>query len=273
MSIYDEKIQCVADLITLRLELYKKEKGKQAEIVFFPEDFNSCKLSRINFNAILHKLEDRGCVINIGITNEDVDLVNDYPDVLVINVYKDFEKRYRKKFKSKMKKEITPCVLPEGTVWEDVTMKFKNDYDIEIYIKDKLLKTVSNEDIGCFKSNISREEDNSDTQWKFLQTLSMSEGNFNLNSLIGTKEKNKHKKWKEKLSNNLVNFFNIDDSPFYDCKEKDSYQTKFKIRPVPTLRGSGEILYGYKDNIRNFTEEETSTDKISHKIKSNNPEY
>lgn len=273
MSIYDEKIQRVADLITLRIELYKNEKGKRAEIVFSQEDFDSCELSQINFNAILHKLEDRGCIINIGIANEDVDLVNDFPNTLVINVYKDFKKRYRKKFKSRTKKEITPCVLPEETIWEDITIEFKNDYDVEIYVKDELWETASNEDMGCYRSNLSNEENNSDKQWEFLQTLSMSEGSFNLNSLVDTKEKNKHKKWKEKLSNNLVAFFDIDDNPFYDCKEKDSYQTKFKIRPVPALRGNGEILCGCKDNIHNFTERETSTDKISHRKKRYLSEY
>lgn len=171
------------------------------------------------------------------------------------------------------KKYIKPLTLPPETIWEDITIKFKNKYEIEIYVKDKFLEIASNENMGCYKSNLNKEEDNSDKQWEFLQKLSVSNGNFDLNSLTNIKEKDSYKKYKEKLSDNLVVFFNIKEDPFYDYKEKDSYQTKFKIEPNPGLRHNGEILLECKDDIYDYVEEETNTDRISHKMKSNNPEY
>jgi hypothetical protein len=47
-------------------------------------------------------------------------------------------------------------------------------------------------------------------------------------------------KIKSKLSRQLQKLFGIDDEPFYPYKDYNFYKTKFRLRPLPDIRGSGE---------------------------------
>lgn len=59
--------------------------------------------------------------------------------------------------------------LPPDTTWPDVEIKFKNRFDVEIFLSKKFLKSCSYQELGFFKS---RTKDKSpDKQWDFLRGL------------------------------------------------------------------------------------------------------
>ena len=159
--------------------------------------------------------------------------------------------------------------LPSGTKWEDITIRFLNSYDIKVFVKNKIHSEINHEDMGCFRLNRKNKE--ADAQWKFLQELSISGGECDLQSKINIKEKEKYRQYKMKLSLNLKEKFNMDENPFYEYRDKNIYKTKFKIEPEPNLRGDGET-YGTKEddgkcnNIYNEFKEQTRERK-NHKTK------
>ena len=104
MSIYDEKIQFVADLIILKLEALKNTMGKEVGMGFFQDDIDSSGLSMEKFFAILCALKNKKCISDIKITDceeggEDIGHgwtpyyalpESMFPGFYVIKVYKDF---------------------------------------------------------------------------------------------------------------------------------------------------------------------------------------
>jgi len=136
-------------------------------------------------------------------------------------------------------KKIVILDFPENTNWEDLTLKFINKYEIEIFLKDKFLKKVNNEDIGFYDGK--SKDKNPDKQWGFLLQLSCDNGEYDLSNKTNIKENEKCRQYKSKLSKKLIKAFNIADEPFFEYDEKKRYKTKFKLMSTPELRGSGEI--------------------------------
>lgn len=134
--------------------------------------------------------------------------------------------------------------LPTDTHWENLTLKFKDQYDLDVWCNKEFIQKVTHEDLGCSKTLGGAKIATKD--WGFLSTLSIQNGSFDLNTIVGNKEKEKYRQYKTTLSAKLKKFFSIDDDPFYNTKEKGSYRTKFHLDPEPQLRGDGE-LYGMRD--------------------------
>ena len=129
--------------------------------------------------------------------------------------------------------------ISNNVTWKNITIRFLNSYDVKILVKNKLHTQANNEDMGCFCLN--KKDKDADVQWKFLQELSVSGGECDLRSKINVQEKEKYRQYKMKLSLNLKKFFNLNEDPFYEYRDKYIYKTKFRIEPEPDLRGSGEI--------------------------------
>jgi len=141
---------------------------------------------------------------------------------------------------------IIPIKLSLNTTWEEITLKFKNDYDIEIWYQKKYNRRLNNVEMGFAKGKNGV----ADKQWEFLKSLSISGGKFDLKSMAVIKQE-KFRKYKEKLSARLKYFFSIDTEPFITDKKAGIYKTKFSIEPVPVLRGSGE-LFGIEENTKEY---------------------
>lgn len=152
----------------------------------------------------------------------------------------DEEKRQRNG--QKKKREIQPLKLPPRTAWEDIEMHFLNEYDIEIWAYGKFFAKVNNEALGCVDTK--SKDRKPDVQWNLLHKLSVAEGKFDANQ--GKDIKERFKKQKETLSKRLKESFGIEDDPIVYNKVTKDFLTKFKLQPVPDLRGDGE-LYGIRD--------------------------
>jgi len=136
--------------------------------------------------------------------------------------------------------------LPQKTDWEDIEIRFKNGYDVEIYCKKEFLEKSNHEKMKFYRRGTKDKKP--DVQWRFLQTLStfcvdkkiikptISDIAYSLKV-----KKDNCMKIKEKLSEKLQENFGIDKDPFYNYKDRGYYQTIFKLTPEPMLRRSGEV--------------------------------
>lgn len=196
---------------------------------------------------------------------EDLDL----PGIFLVRVDKNFEAIYDRSFQP-IKKEVKPVKLPKGKSWDNITLKFRNDYDIEIWIDGEFFKSTNNREMGMYKGNVKKEKDDRDEQWKFLQLLSTGGGAFDLNGIGNIKEKERMKQQKKKLKEALGSFFELRSDPFFDFEDKNMYKTRFALEPVSELRRDGEI-HGTREKVQTsylsyFLDKETA-DRLSGKRK------
>ena len=181
------------------------------------------------------------------------------PKHFVKNKYIDYASRVHKylikELSSEKQKgeEVKPSIkLPANTLWEDIKIRFKNQYDIEIYVKGKFLEKTSNDKMGLCKA----EDKKPDRRWEFLQKLST----FSISKSVKPTvediayslkvKKDNCMKIKEKLSKKLQENFGIYEDAFYSYKDRGFYQTRFELKPEPELRGNGEVYRqasGYND--------------------------
>lgn len=145
--------------------------------------------------------------------------------------------------------------------WNDIEIKFKNDSEIEIFINKNFIKITDYEEIGfCGKGKDKKPN----ALWHFLLLLSVlcqfkkEEATkqsimMSLRSTLKLKiTENRLEKIKSDLSKKLKKSFGLNSDPFYPYKDYGYYYPKFKIHPIPKLRGSGEIFEvdgEYNDNI------------------------
>ena len=151
----------------------------------------------------------------------------------------DEEKR-QKKDGQNTGQVIRPLNIPYGTVWEDIEIRFKNEYDIEILVRGKFFINTNNEDLGFFDSRSKNKKPNS--QWTLLRGISFGNGILDMSRCVNELDRERIRKRKEKLSKQLKFCFGISEhDPFDIQNDKNGYISKFKIRPEPVLRGNGEI--------------------------------
>jgi len=164
------------------------------------------------------------------------------------------------KVSQKLKGEIFK--LPKDTAWEDITIEFQNKFDVKIFIENKFFRKSNNVKMGFYKGSTTEKGQNK--QWDFLLKLSVEkDGKFDIKSVYDLHEKERYRQQKLKLSGQLKHCFNKKDDPFYNADEVQCYQTKFKIKPIPELRGDGEVWNTTdkgrdKDEIKNTFDEQTA---------------
>lgn len=154
--------------------------------------------------------------------------------------------------------EKNPIKLPLKTTWEDIEIRFKNKFDVEIYCKGKFLKNSNHEELGFLRKNTKDKKP--DKQWQFLELLAIVYSSKKITNAVARLDilanslkikKNACMKIKEGLSRKLQKAFGLTEDPFYDYKEKEEYQTRFTLKPEAELRGNGEVFITktrYDDN-------------------------
>jgi hypothetical protein len=141
--------------------------------------------------------------------------------------------------KEEPKKETLLFPVPQNTRWEEITIKFKNDFDVNVIIKGKEY-TSNYEKMGFADKRIKKtnEKAKANDGWQFLFLLSTSDGIFPINKLTG-KEKKQRIKQKQSLSKSLKKLFSTieDNDPFYEYNDIDkNYKIKIKLIPIETFR-------------------------------------
>jgi len=236
-------------------------------IFFNLDDFFDCEIEEDKFvshlKMILKKFKKEKLIKGFcDSSNEEIEKADEkdgsgYLRPFAVFYEKDFIKKSnlfinkinknRSPFKSN---SIIPIKLPINTTWEEITLKFKNDYDIEIWYQKKYNRKSNNVEMGFAKGKNGV----ADKQWEFLKSLSVSKGKFDLKPMAVIKQE-KFRKYKEKLSARLKYFFSIDTDPFITDKKAGTYKTKFLIEPIPVLRGDGEI-YGAGEEDKKYYKEQ-----------------
>ncbi|MFA7676257.1 MAG: hypothetical protein WCY28_02510 [Candidatus Shapirobacteria bacterium] len=133
--------------------------------------------------------------------------------------------------KQKDNKNRFPHKLPAGTNWNNITIKFENDDNVYIQVKQFKLNTNYKEMgfIGGGKNPKPSEA------WAFLKVLAKLNGEL---AISDRESKDKYKKQKELLAKSLQNYFSLDYDPFYPYKssvEKQGNSYKIKITLISTL--------------------------------------
>lgn len=189
-------------------------------------DFNE-KFRFLEFMLSLH-FEKYLQIEKISLNNNGIFIVKATIKEKLLNEQKN---NHNKKTKSK---EIKTLKLSPNTAWENMTIKFKNDFDLEIFAHEKYLGILTNEDLGFYKA---RSKDRmSDSQWDFFKKISTNKGIVDFSSCKNINEKDKLKKQKSKFSKNLKLAFNKKDDPFQQLPEKGKLKTRFELVPHPDLR-------------------------------------
>lgn len=153
-------------------------------------------------------------------------------DYLNFDVHKEAFKKFRKAFKNpkasfqtyKLSK-INSILLPEGTNWEHVMIKFLDRHNIEIKLRnDKAFRVVGNfKDFGL--ENERKLVPN--LQWLFLELLAKRNGRITWEDSEASQTRRKQK---ELLAKSLKAYFQIDEDPFLNYRKEHAYELKFTIR-------------------------------------------
>lgn len=166
-----------------------------------------------------------------------------YP--FVDNLIKSFEKGegfkigipFLSQLPTPSKKRITPLKLPSDTKWEHITIQFL-DYDkVRIKAPNYFNKIVNFREMG-FEN---KKNNKPNKQWEFLYQLAQCRGDLTWTIASYRKRVDTHplstpkaRKWKQRLSDTLKDFFSIDGDPFYNYKSQKAYKTKFFLLPEPS---------------------------------------
>ncbi len=208
---------------------------------------------------ILNYLEDERVILFY-----EKESYKDYPEALIIKLdingfgrfKSEIERIYNNKFGKKMQKE-QKFLIPAGTKWQDITIKFNDGHNVNIQFKEKVFRSDYKE-MG-FEDKRTR---NPDKQWELLIKLSESNSIIDWQSQPQSKCFNKRlteqefgfdededkenqnrgfsykkapdstKKTKQLLAKKLKAFFGVKEDPFFSYRKEGSYKIKIALIPV-----------------------------------------
>ena len=221
----------ISDLFTIGKEYFKKYKEENRYKVFFKDRLsNDLKKS---FNTSLSDKPDISDSIK-QIINSLMNKINSKTD--------STESRNTSKTNTN---NIIPIKLPPNTKWGHIIIQFIDNENIKITAPDNFKYKANYTEMG-FKD---KKKLCPNSQWRFLQLLSLREGHLSWKDLTekpeAIKQKdiekliNQAKKRKQLLKDKLKEYFQINEDPFFDYREKDAYEVKFHLFPQKHIQ---EIL-------------------------------
>lgn len=183
-------------------------------------------------------------------------------DHIYLDIKENFEDYYKKMHRKRMeaiKKEKNRNKpshrIYAGPVWDDIEIKLKDPFEIEVFKNKKFIEQI---DYIKLRFDTGIKNKKPDRQWQFLILLSLLQGKnekkaTNKEMAESMSEKlgreisvNNCETIKKNLSKKLSKIFGIDDDPFYTYKEHGYYKPKFTLKPIPILRGDGEVYITHK---------------------------
>ena len=145
----------------------------------------------------------------------------------------------------KKQNDTAVFAVPSGTVWNELTVKFKNEQTIEAWKGKRHLGDADFKKMGFGKHKPNQ-------QWQFLQRLAViyatspnkeSDVPTTIDDLaqsllkgINALQRQHIQTLKTSLASQLKKAFGIDDDPFEDYDQWRFYKTKFRLLPEPDLR-------------------------------------
>ncbi|HOX10367.1 MAG TPA: reverse transcriptase domain-containing protein [Candidatus Moranbacteria bacterium] len=155
-------------------------------------------------------------------------------------------------------KQKFPHKLPAGTRWENFTIKFLDNENVFIQVK-QFKENASYKDMGFIgKGN----NPNPSGAWTFLKVLAQVNGEL---AIKNPEARDKYKKQKELLAKSLQDYFSLDYDPFYPyhtSSEKNGNSYKIKITLIPPL----------DKNTKSDNREDENNSDISEYLKKQTPE-
>lgn len=152
-----------------------------------------------------------------------------------------------------------PHRLPAGTGWQNITIKFLNDEEVYIQVKQFKHSTDYKEMGFVGKGN----NPNPSEAWTFLKVLASARLNGEL-TLKDPEARDKYKKQKELLAKSLQSYFSIEYDPFYPYrssaeKQGNLYKIKITLIPPPEESSSKPDTQEEKDDlsVKEYFDEQT----------------
>ncbi len=133
--------------------------------------------------------------------------------------------------KKKERKNQFPYKLPAGTKWENFTIKFEDDENVFIQVK-QFKHNADYKEMGMVGRG---KNPNPSEAWTFMKVLAQVNGELTIKD---AQARDKYKKQKELLAKALQNYFLLDYDPFYPYhssteKSGNSYKIKITLIPPP----------------------------------------
>ena len=146
----------------------------------------------------------------------------------------EFKKRATNKKENKF-----PYKLPAGTKWEDFIIKFLDEENVFIQVK-QFKHTANYKEMGFIGKGGNP---NPSEAWVFMKVLARTNGELTIKDL---EARDKYKKQKELLAKSLQNYFTLEYDPFYPYhssseKEGNSYKIKIMLIPPPAINEKDDI--------------------------------
>lgn len=177
------------------------------------------------------------------------------------------------KHEQEKKKDIRSIELPDGTRWQDITIRFMDNGDNAEISTKKITHVANFQEMGFEDTKKKRPN----VQWGFLQLLAMQKGELRWkNDLDMTlKERNKIKKKVQVLSDTFKKYFQIKESPFYSYKKEKAYKIKINLIPLFADQSESEASRTYEDRIKQETKEyfEENAPSVYEEEKEHNDNY
>jgi len=137
-----------------------------------------------------------------------------------------------------------PYKLPAGTKWEEITIKFEDDENVYIQVK-QFKHTASYKELGLVGRG---KNPNPSELWAFLKVLAQVNGEL---AIKDAQARDKYKKQKELLAKALQNYFSLDYDPFYPYRsssEKQGNSYKIKITLIPLQNSDKKTVATEEDD-------------------------
>ena len=145
--------------------------------------------------------------------------------LLAKKILRQIEK-YNRSYKT-VNEELIYIKLPPKTKWQDITLEFKDKYNVIPIVKGKKFGVINFAQMG-FLDTRSPEKMRAKASWeKLLKHLALEDGSYNV-----TRDENIHKddykKQKQEIRRNFSKVFGIEEDPFYEF-DGTTYKTKVRL--------------------------------------------
>ncbi len=148
---------------------------------------------------------------------------------------------------NKKDKNKFPYKLPLGTKWENFTIKFEDNENVFIQVK-QFKHNADYKKMGMVGRGKSP---NPSEVWIFMKVLAQVNGELTIKD---SQARDKYKKQKELLARALQNYFSLDYDPFYPYhssieKSGNSYKIKITLIPPPNKKEKADTNKDNNDDL------------------------